>query len=146
VGARIILTGAADDLETPRAVAAAMQREALVLAGETTLGQLGALAERCVLAIGPDNGPLHLAAALGTPTIRVYGPTDPAIFGPWDANGPHQVLTHQIPCRPCGNLIAPACGASQEPPCMLGVTRERVVQAALQHLRVGERFSASHPA
>jgi ADP-heptose:LPS heptosyltransferase len=142
-GARVVLTGGEDDLETPRAVAAGMQEEPLLLAGSTTLGQLGALAEQCLLAIGTDNGPLHLAEALGTPTLRIFGPTDQSQFGPWDRSGQHAVLTHQLPCRPCGNLIDPPCSARQEPPCLLGVDSARVIQAALDQLGVSRGPTAS---
>ena len=106
-----------------------MQSPALLLVGKTTLGQLGALCKRAMLVLGVDSGPLHLAAALGTPTLRLYGPTDEAIFGPLDHLGDsgapapppnHHVLTNPLPCRPCGNLLAPPCGARSEPACLLG--------------------------
>ena len=117
-----------------------MQRPALLLAGKTTLGQLGALCKRATLVLGVDSGPLHLAAALGTPTLRLYGSTDEAIFGPLDHLGDsgalapppnHDVLTSPLACRPCGNLLAPPCGARFEPACLLGVATDRVVAAAL---------------
>ena len=133
-GACVILTGGPDDLASPQAVAAAMRTKPLILAGATTLGQLGALAERCALALGTDNGPLHLAAALGAPTLRLYGPTDEALFGPWGPAVDHVVLTHQLPCRPCGNLLAPPCAAHKEPPCMLGIDTDRVITAAVKDL------------
>ena len=109
-----------------------MAHEPLVLAGQTSLVQLGALAERCVLALGTDSGPLHLAAALGTPTVRLYGPTDPALFGPWGKPTDHVVLTSQLPCRPCGNLVAPPCGARCTPPCLTRIATGSVVEAALR--------------
>src|SRR5207248_6676442 len=64
-GAAVALTGGGDDLATPLAVAAAMRATPLMLAGETSPGQFGALAERSALVIGTDSGPLHLAAAVG---------------------------------------------------------------------------------
>ena len=140
-GAHLVVSGGPDDPATPRAVAAAMQSPALLLAGKTTLGQLGALCQRATLVLGVDSGPLHLAAALGTPTLRLYGPTDEAIFGPLDHLGnsgalapppDHGVLTKPLPCRPCGNLLAPPCGARSEPACLLGVTTDRVVATALE--------------
>lgn len=133
-GARVALSGGQDDLASPTEIARAMKEPSLQLAGATTLGQLGALAERCTLAIGADNGPLHLAAAVGTPTVRLYGPTDEAMFGPWGANGKHTTLTNPLPCRPCGNLLAPPCAAVREPPCLLGLETDRVIAAALAQL------------
>jgi ADP-heptose:LPS heptosyltransferase len=131
----VALTGGADDPATPLAVAAAMRATPLMLAGKTALGQFGALAERSALVIGTDSGPLHLAAAVGAPTLRVYGPTDETIFGPWGPPGKHAVLTNPLPCRPCGNLLAPPCAARAEPPCLLGVQISRVAEAALAQLQ-----------
>jgi ADP-heptose:LPS heptosyltransferase len=111
-----------------------MRQPALELAGATTLGQLGALVERCQLALGGDSGPLHLAAVLGVPTLRLYGPSDPCQFGPWPPGQSQRVLTHQLPCRPCRNLVAPPCGAFHEPPCLLGLGEARVAAAALELL------------
>jgi ADP-heptose:LPS heptosyltransferase len=133
-GVAVALTGGADDLATPLAVAAAMRAAPLMLAGKTTLGQFGALAERSALVVGTDSGPLHLAAAVGAPTVRVYGPTDEAIFGPWGPPQKHVVLVNPLPCRPCGNLVAPPCAARAEPPCLLGVRANRVLEASLAQL------------
>jgi ADP-heptose:LPS heptosyltransferase len=138
-GARVVLTGGPDDPSGPEAIAAAMRQQPLMLAGRTSLGQLGALAERSLLAIGTDNGPLHLAAALGTPTVRLYGPTDEAVFGPWGRAEERVVLTNDLACRPCGNLVSPPCGARREPACMLGISTERVVEAALGALDLADR-------
>ena len=138
-GAHLVVTGGADDLESPRAVAAAMRHTPLLLAGSTTLGQLAALAERCSLAIGSDNGPLHIAAALGVPTLRIYGPTDEAVFGPWGAPGQHVALSHPLLCRPCGNLIDPPCGARATPACLRGIDADTVARLASEHLAAHRR-------
>ena len=53
------------------------------LAPRTSLPELAALARRARLFIGGDTGPLHIAAAVGTPCVAVYGPTNPAVCGPW---------------------------------------------------------------
>jgi ADP-heptose:LPS heptosyltransferase len=134
-GARVVITGGAVNRVDHSRVAAAARSSPMLLAGVTSLGQLGALAELCALAVGTDNGPLHLAAAFGRRSVRLYGPTDEAIFGPWGPPADHVALTNSLPCRPCGNLASPPCGAHQEPPCMLGIEVGRVVDAALAHLQ-----------
>jgi heptosyltransferase-2/heptosyltransferase-3 len=54
------------------------------LAGQTSgLGQLAWLLDRAGMVLGVDSGPLHIAAALGRPTIHLYGPSDESIWGPW---------------------------------------------------------------
>jgi ADP-heptose:LPS heptosyltransferase len=138
----VILSGGPDDLATPRAVAQAMQCLPLDLAGQTSLGQLAALAERCDVAIGPDSGPLHLAAAVGTQTVRLYGPSDELIYGPWAGHGVQAVLSHELPCRPCRDFQNPPCGAPTEPPCLLGLSVDDVVETACRALRAAAPAAA----
>lgn len=70
------------------------------------LGRLSALYKRANLVVGLDSGPLHLAVATDTPTIQLFGPTDPDVFGPWGDPQRHRVVRTQVdlPCRPCGIL------------------------------------------
>ena len=118
-----------------QAVAASMTRPAAILAGELPLGMLAALLRRAELVLGADSGPLHLAAAVGAPTVRLFGPTDPGLYGPWGVEGEHCVVRIQLPCSPCGNLVEPPCGAATMPYCMLGITVEQVLSA--QRIRRG---------
>jgi ADP-heptose:LPS heptosyltransferase len=82
-----------------------------------------------VLALGAESGPLHLAATQGTPTLRLYGTTDPRLFGPWapDAPARHRLARVQLPCSPCGHLVDPPCGARATPACMLGIQAAQVL-------------------
>ncbi|MBC8447913.1 MAG: glycosyltransferase family 9 protein [Chloroflexi bacterium] len=102
--AQILLTGSADELDLVWAVAARTRVDPLMAAGETTLGQLAALYRRCRLVIGPDCGPLHLAVAVGTPSVHLYGPVDAGAFGPWGNPFRHRVLLSDWPCVPCNRL------------------------------------------
>lgn len=70
------------------------------------LGKLAALFARANLVLGLDSGPLHLAVATATPTIQLFGPTDPALFGPWGDPTIHRIIRTEIdlPCCPCGIL------------------------------------------
>ncbi len=127
----LVLTGSAAERPLAEAIARQTRRRAVILAGETPLGTLAALLRRAELVLGTDSGPLHLAAAVGTPTLRLYGPTDPRLFGPWEPrpSGRHRVVQFDLPCIPCGNLAAPPCGALELPPCMLGIRVEQVLAA-----------------
>jgi lipopolysaccharide heptosyltransferase II len=132
-GARIVVTGGAEERELAERVAAGIGPGAVCVAGRTGLGQLAAVLERARLALGPDSGPLHLAAAVGTPTLRLFGPTDPGVFMPLDERGQH-ALTVPLACRPCGNPERPPCGALEHPGCLQGLTVEQVVEQALHVL------------
>ncbi len=127
--ARIIVTGGPEELDLAWSVYAHMHAAAIVAAGRTTLSQLAALFQQCRLVLGPDCGPLHLAAAVGTPTIHLYGPVDARKFGPWGDPGRHIVLTSERGCIPC-NRLDYAAEELPDHPCVREVTAELVLQAA----------------
>jgi lipopolysaccharide heptosyltransferase II len=141
--AEIVLTGGPGERDLVGQIAAALDPQPRQLAGETSLGQLAALFAACDLVIGGDSGPLHLAAAVGTPTVRLYGPTDIAEFGPWPRTDQHIALAADLPCQPCRNLAAPPCGATEFPACLRALSPDTVVAATSQQLRATTR--SPHP-
>jgi ADP-heptose:LPS heptosyltransferase len=132
--ATIILTGSQAEAPLARAIAQRLDTPHIVLTGQTTLGQLAALFVRCRLVLGADSGPLHLAVAVGTPTVHLFGPIDPAIFGPWGDRARHVVVQARFfdqPCRnrPCNRLDY---GPAELPlhACMQTITVDDVLTAA----------------
>jgi heptosyltransferase-2/heptosyltransferase-3 len=125
---RIVLTGGPGEQELVGAVAANLARPAMNAAGATTLGQLAALYARCALVLGSDSGPLHLAVAVGTPTIHLCGPVSPAKFGPWGDPARHVVLRTTWPCAPCDRLDCPVSALPQHA-CMAAITPDAVLRA-----------------
>jgi len=126
---RIVFTGGDHELPLARRIARQMEQAACIIAGETQVGQLAALFKRAQVVLGPDSGPLHLAAAVGTPTVTLYGPADPTEFGPWGNPQKHVVLTSDIGCRPCRVLD----WGNDDPafhPCVREITIARVLDAA----------------
>ena len=98
-GASVIFTGATADLPFIADICKKMHTQAFNLAGKTSLAQLAALLERVDLLITGDSGPMHIAAAVGTPLIAIHGPTDPALSGPVS---PHAtIVRNDIWCSPC---------------------------------------------
>jgi len=93
--AHIIVAGGPAEQALAAQLSRAIGPAALSLAGRLHLRQSMALFAACDLFIGNDSGPLHLAAAVGTPAVGIYGATDPAVFGPWAP--PEQVVTVQPP-------------------------------------------------
>ncbi len=129
-GAGVLITGAQSDISQAWKVAALMHEEALVVAGRTTLGQLAALLAESDLVIGADSGPLHLAVAVGTPSIHLFGPSDPDLFGPWSVRpAEHVVIRTDWPCAPCRRLDF----SPRELPahrCLEAISAEAVLRAA----------------
>ena len=132
-GARVVLTGGPDEEALVAEVAETMRAEALQLAGRTSIGQLAALLRRAALVLGVDSGPLHLAAAQGTPTVHLYGPGDAGRFGPWGNPARHVVIREQLWCSPCGVFSACPRGLAH-PECMEQITAARVLREAQQLL------------
>ena len=127
-GGTIILVGAASDQPLVAATLAALDGAALDLCNELSLDQLGALCARASLYLGNDAGTTHLAEAAGAPVVAVFGPTDPAQYGPTD--GISEAAWDPIACGPYlqrGDLTRAAPGAAR---CIDTITVERVLAAA----------------
>ncbi|MGZ3682008.1 MAG: glycosyltransferase family 9 protein, partial [Ktedonobacterales bacterium] len=98
--AHIVLTGGPGEEQTVSAVADCMRTPPLNLAGKTSLGGLAALIARLDLFISNDTGPAHLAEAVGTPSITLFGPADPRRWAPLNAPR-HPIIRVPVACSPC---------------------------------------------
>jgi heptosyltransferase-2 len=98
-GTECVLMGTPSERGKCERVAAASRRGAIVAAGETNVGEAVALLSLCDGFAGNDSGSMHVAGALGIPTVGIYGSTNPQRTGPL---GPRtRVLCRQIECSPC---------------------------------------------
>ena len=96
---KIVFTGGIKDYSIIQAITSSMKGRAINFAGKTTLTELAALYEKAALVVSTDTGPMHLAAAVGTPVVALFGPTAPWRTGPY---GPgHQIITAELECSPC---------------------------------------------
>ncbi|MEP7288496.1 MAG: glycosyltransferase family 9 protein [Chloroflexota bacterium] len=111
-----------------------MHHTGVSLAGDTNISQLAALYERAAVVLGADSGPLHLAVASGAPTVHLYGPADPAEFGPWGDPQRQIVVTSNIGCRPCRVLDWPGDDPANHP-CIRDIKPQQVIEMAMQAAR-----------
>ena len=130
-GHHVVLTGAPDARE--KAIVARIVEEARVpvtdFSGQLSLRDLAALAGRARVFFGVDSAPMHIAAAMGTPVVALFGPSGEKQWGPW--NVPHRVVSSDHhPCRPCGN---DGCGGGKVSDCLTELPVDRV-HAALNEL------------
>jgi heptosyltransferase II len=103
------------------------------LAGKTSLRQLMALLKLCRVLLTNDSGPMHVAAALGTPVVVPFGSTAPLLTGPGLPGDPrHQLLQAAAPCSPCFRRVCPI-----DFRCMTGISPDRVAEAVLQAISLG---------
>ncbi len=99
------------------------------LGGQTNLKELAYLCKLSVLIISPDSGPMHVAAAMGTPVIALFGPSDPKRTGPYGER--HTVIRKNLPCSPC---FLKKCETRA---CMRGISVDTVF-GAIQEQLVGK--------
>jgi heptosyltransferase-2 len=105
------------------------------LAGKTTLRELMGLLAACQVLITNDSGPMHLAAALGTPVVVPFGSTSPELTGPGlPGDSRHRLLTSGAACSPCFRRTCPI-----DLRCLIDITVEQVVSALLERLAAVER-------
>ena len=130
-GHRFAIIGSPEERITAEAIAAAAHTPVEVLAGRTTLPQLTDLMRRAALLISNDSGPMHLAVAVGTPVVALFGPTNPRMTGPYPAAA-HAVLRVSLPCSPC---LKGQCKDTPEVQCLARIEVEQVVAAAERLIR-----------
>jgi heptosyltransferase-3 len=131
-GHRIVLSAAPEAAEMSMIEAIQCQLEQAVpsLAGQLSLKELAALSKRARLFIGVDSAPMHIAAAMGTPTVALFGPSGDKEWGPWAVA--HRVVASDThPCRPCG---MDGCGGSKVSDCLTSLSVEKVHHAVQELL------------
>lgn len=137
---RIVLFGSAAEEEMTREMARGLGRNVLVAAGKTSVKEVAALIEACDLLVCNDSGLMHVAVAVGTPVVAIYGPTDVKRTAPL---GPlHTVIRHDLPCSPCfkleGDRQIHLCPHHD---CLMTISREEVFQGvanSLNRIRMGD--------
>jgi len=122
-GARIAIFGSQGEHSVAEEIARRMERRPLLMAGQTTLGQLMGLIKECSLLITNDSGPMHLAAALDVPQLAIFGSTSDISTGPLSGNA--EVIKHAVECSPCFLRECPI-----DFRCMTGIRAEEVVERA----------------
>ncbi|MDE0186034.1 MAG: glycosyltransferase family 9 protein [Candidatus Poribacteria bacterium] len=126
--AQILFVGVKSEVSAIAGVQKHMDGESTSVAGSTNLSQLAGILERCNLFIGNDSGPMHLAAAVGTQTIGLYGPGNPERFGPV---GSHCCTIRRMPdCPPCMGTSCKFGGDG----CMKEIEVGEVIRMAEQRL------------
>ncbi|MCY4070307.1 MAG: lipopolysaccharide heptosyltransferase II [Chloroflexi bacterium] len=99
--AAIVFTGSSPEKALIDDIAGRMKAKSCSVTGETSATQLAALYRRAWAVLGPDSGAMHVAAAVHTPTVTLFGPADPIEFAPWGDDRKHAAITSTIACRPC---------------------------------------------
>ncbi|MGE5333712.1 MAG: glycosyltransferase family 9 protein [Nitrososphaerota archaeon] len=137
--AHVLLIGGGVDLPLAERTAALIPHGATVLAGSTPLKVTAALIEEATLFIGNDSAPMHMAAAVGTPAVGIFGPSDWNEFHPVGKTGyKHRVVHSNLACSPCfrflGNDAPWIPNACYSRACLKAITPQQVMDAATELL------------
>ena len=131
-GARVVITGSEDPRE--RAVIddilARVARAPVDLSGRLSLKALAGVARRARVFVGVDSAPMHVACAMGTPVVALFGPSGDLEWGPWRV--PHRVVSAAYSCRPCG---LDGCGGGKRSDCLEAIPVAAVLQAVREVAR-----------
>lgn len=134
-GMHVVITGAPDERERTlvdavyAALAPASRARTIDLTGTLSLSELAALTASARAFAGVDSAPMHIAAAMGTPTLALFGPSGEREWGPWRV-AQRVVVSDAHPCRPCG---IDGCGGGKVSECLTTLSVDRV-HAALRAL------------
>jgi lipopolysaccharide heptosyltransferase II len=127
-GCQVVFTGSASERELVEGIRATMRAPSQSLAGRVRLAELAALLKLAPLLISNNTGPVHVAAAVGTPVVDLYALTNPQ-HTPWAV--PSRVLFHDVPCKYCYKSVCP----EGHHDCLRRVPPGAVVAAAGELLR-----------
>jgi heptosyltransferase-2 len=125
--AQVLLIGSPEELEVSREVASRMKHEPVVLTGKTTLSQAVDVLSAVDLLVTNDTGPAHIAAALGRPTLVIFGPTNPDTTRPFSSTA--EIVRHPPDCAPCMLRDCPI-----DHRCMTAISPEEVFQRVQEML------------
>ena len=125
LGLPVLLTGGAGDVAAVETIRSTMTAPCVSLAARLNLRELVGVLARTALCVGNDSGPMHMAAAVGAPTVSLFGLTDPIRWAP--RGGPSHVISRECPCRPYGHRRECPEGENH---CMRKISVEEVFDAA----------------
>ena len=141
---QVLLIGGKEDFELNESLLAPLDvppGSVLNLAGQTSFGQTAAYLESCVLFIGNDSSPMHLAAAVGTPVIAIFGPTSPQEYGPYPLDDhKHIAIWHHPTGQPC--FFLGKMQTCEHCTCMSSVTVEDVWHAVQRLIAQNQHIEA----
>ncbi|MBN1165264.1 MAG: lipopolysaccharide heptosyltransferase II [Candidatus Krumholzibacteriota bacterium] len=125
-GWRVVMTGSEGERDTLAAIDSPAENDSLNLAGKCDLSQLISILRGAKIVIGNDSGPVHIAAALGIPTLAIFGSTNPAWTAPRGEKV--EIMKKDVECAPCFKRECPDGSAR----CLLDIEVEEVYRSALR--------------
>ena len=123
-GCQVLIGGSDQDIDLAQQIQQMAKSRPIIMAGRTTIKQFAAIAKKSALFVGSDSGAMHIASAVSTPVVALFGPSSPREWGP--RGGPVEVLYKDLDCRSC---FHPTCTRGEQN-CMRLITIDEVMMAA----------------
>ena len=125
---KVVLIGALEDNKAEKEILMKSKDSILSQVGKLNLREVRELISNSSLFVGPDSGPMHIAAATSTPIVALFGPTLPANFAPWQAIA--SPIEKKLDCRPCKQRRC----THEDFRCLHNINPEEVYQACLRYI------------
>ncbi len=122
-GCQVLLGGSDQDIDLAQQIRQVAKSKPIIMAGRTTIKQFAVIAKKSALFVGSDSGAMHIAAAVGTPMVALFGPSNPDEWGP--RGGAVEVIYKGLDCRIC---FHPTCLRGEQN-CMRQISVEEVFAA-----------------
>jgi ADP-heptose:LPS heptosyltransferase len=130
LGAGVVIVGGGGERNLAEVICSGMSSPPLDIVGRTNILQLGAILKKCALLVSGDTGPMHMATAVGTPVLALFGAIDPDRTGPVGEG--HAIIRHrEIACVPCN---AKSCVNPRHLECMEEISLEEVFRGVVEML------------
>ena len=136
-GVKIILIGAEEDRRAEKTILERGPSGLVSLVGRLNLRELRELILKASLFVGPDSGPMHIAASSSTPIIAYFGPNLPAYNSPWKSE--YALVEKKLDCLPCKQRQC----ITEDFRCMRTISPKEVYRACLSYLKNNEEASAA---
>jgi lipopolysaccharide heptosyltransferase II len=145
-GWRVVVTGGHDEIDLAEDVRAGIGEGAVSLAGQLSVGELSALLALAPMLVANNTGPVHLAAAVGTPVVVLYALTN-LQHTPWSV--PSRVLSHDVPCKGCRKSVCPLehnnCLRMVAPDAIVGAVRDLATEVRIADYGRGGAVAETGP-
>ncbi len=137
-GFSVVLTGSSDERQRAAEIQDRCGNNVYNLAGRSSIGMFSAILDACQLFIGVDSAGMHIAGAVGTPTVTIFGPSSPVSWAPRGKR--HLVVQKDLPCVPCREK---GCGGSEMSRCLEELTIDEVASTVERQLLQIGKFSTN---
>lgn len=135
-GAKVIFLGSKEDEKLCLEIANLMEEKPIILAGKTDILQSAAIISKCRVILSGDSAPVHIASAMKTPVVAIFGSTIPEFgFAPYGEG--HLITEKKMDCRPCGIHGKNKC-PKKHFKCMTEITTQEIFKALLTKLSIQE--------